>query len=172
MGRRFAVGLESLKWKPAAEVWNKNANEGVSIKLLREDLATGGYVALVRLVPGTTASLNDHRFTQEQFLIDGMIIEAGVERRAPAYWSIPFGEISGKTYTPSGATIVLICDGDTRTIDGAAMGRPMVVGVAVDALEWKPIREITPYYPQESLDRIRALGKLLSRDPDTGRSVA
>ena len=42
------------------------------------------------------------------------------------------------------------------------------MGVAVDALEWKPLSEITPYYPQESLDRIRALGKLLSRDQDTG----
>ena len=117
--RRFAVDVDSLEWKPAADVWDDNANEGVWIKILRENPATGEYVALVRLLPGAAASLAEHRCAREQFLIEGSLTEAGVERLAPAYWCISDGERSGTTHTRSGATVLLICDGnrEEKTID-------------------------------------------------------
>jgi hypothetical protein len=42
------------------------------------------------------------------------------------------------------------------------------VHLNLDSLEWTPLGEVIPHYPQESPDAVRAEAKLLNEDPDTG----
>jgi hypothetical protein len=51
------------------------------------------------------------------------------------------------------------------------MGRSSVYVPDLEAVAWKPLSEITPDYPQESLDALRAEAKLMNHDPDTGAST-
>jgi hypothetical protein len=42
------------------------------------------------------------------------------------------------------------------------------VHLNLDTVEWKPLSEVVPNYPQESLDALGAVAKLLNQDSDTG----
>jgi len=163
---KFAVDVDSLEWEPATRILDDHQGDGISAKMLRSNPATGGYAALVRLMPETTAGLGDRGSESEQFLVEGTVVESGRVRHAPAYWLHPPGGERREIRAETTATLLLISS--RPTAEGKEPGRPSVTGLDVDALEWRPVSEITPYYPQESLDRIRAFAKLLSQDPETG----
>src|SRR5258708_18801975 len=48
------------------------------------------------------------------------------------------------------------------------MTRPSVYVADLDALEWKPLSEIIPGYPQELLGALRPQAKVLNQDAETG----
>lgn len=118
--RSLAIDISAREWTPAKEVWPEYPNDGVDVKLLYTDPRTGGYAAMVRLVPGfRTEILGYHECTQEQLLLEGSLIETGDPRTAPAYWCHPPKEVHGQTVTAGGAISFIVFDGssDVTVVD-------------------------------------------------------
>jgi hypothetical protein len=103
------IDVASMEWKATSDVTDHYHYVGPRSKMLRLDPKTKAHTEVVQLpVNYRHPDLSYHQHTQEQFLLEGMVNETGIERRAPAYWCHPPHEVHGKSFTEESTAVSLL----------------------------------------------------------------
>jgi len=82
--------------------------EGVLLKKLHVDQATGIATSLVRMLPGTALPAHQHIGVEQVFVIEGDCNVAGQKLRSGDYHRAEAGSIHESTYTIEGTLFLLI----------------------------------------------------------------
>jgi quercetin dioxygenase-like cupin family protein len=101
---------------------------GIHIKTLRRDEAQGTQTSLWRLQPGAVVPPHPHHHEEECLVLEGSVVQEGVEYRAGDYLLAPVGEMHAPFTTPQGALLLirseLIPDAEALRRFAAATPRP------------------------------------------------
>jgi hypothetical protein len=104
-----SVDVGSMEWKATSEVTDHYHYVGPRSKMLRVDPKTKAHTEIVQIPANYHhPDLSYHQHTQEQFLLEGMVNETAIERRAPAYWCHPPNEVHGKSFTGQSTAVSLL----------------------------------------------------------------
>jgi anti-sigma factor ChrR (cupin superfamily) len=86
----------------------REVQEGVLLKKLHVDQATGIATSLVRMLPGTALPAHQHIGVEQVFVIEGDCNVAGQRLRSGDYHRAEAGSIHESTYTIEGTLFLLI----------------------------------------------------------------
>jgi anti-sigma factor ChrR (cupin superfamily) len=80
---------------------------GISIKRLHQDLEGGSETNLWRLSAGAIIPEHDHRSDEECLVVEGSIVQGGIEYRAGDYLLAPAGSHHLPLQSPHGALLLI-----------------------------------------------------------------
>jgi quercetin dioxygenase-like cupin family protein len=115
--------------------WETIDVQGIILKFLLRDQATGRFTALVRMDRGIRYPPHRHTDTEELYLLEG---DLAVERqvlRAGDYCAAMVGTIHGSTYSQDGCTFILIASEPERLSEASDAAESHEGLVFVRALE-------------------------------------
>lgn len=91
--------------------------EGVLLKLLHMDQATGIATSIVRMLPGTSLPVHQHIGVEQFFVIEGDCTVAGQNLTPGDYHRAEAGSIHETTYTVDGTLLLLIAPERYEVLD-------------------------------------------------------
>ncbi|MDE0384057.1 MAG: cupin domain-containing protein [Defluviicoccus sp.] len=116
LASRF-VEVDALPWKPTQ-------CEGVEMKILLEDPATGLMTALFRWQPGARLPLHEHVEIEQTYVLEGSILDDEGEVTAGNYVWRPAGN-RHEAVAPDGALVLGMFLKPNKFLDGALQGQEL-----------------------------------------------
>ena len=116
LASRF-VDVDGLPWKPTQ-------CEGVEMKILLEDPATGLMTALFRWQPGARLPLHEHVEIEQTYVLEGSILDDEGEVTAGNYVWRPAGN-RHEAVAPNGALVLGMFLKPNKFLDGELEGQEL-----------------------------------------------
>ncbi len=122
--KRILANILQCTAAPIMQVVRHNEGEwreifpGVTIKLLREDIAERSQTTLWRMQPGASVPRHQHSQNEECLVLEGSLVQAGIEYFPGDYLLSPIGLTHDHFVAPQGALFL---------IRGEIIGKSMLV---------------------------------------------
>ena len=115
--------------------WEGAGMEGVTLRRLFRDQATGRYSVLGRLAAGASYPSHRHADTEELFVLDGDLVVEGQVLRAGDYCAAMPGTVHDRSYSAGGCTFFLSASERDDVVGVSRWGGPQAGLVIVRSAE-------------------------------------